>query len=383
MKKICICTTVSVTMKSFVVPTVEYLHNTCGYDITLICNDDNAFRESLPEYIHFIPVHMARGVDIKGFKSVLSLIKVFKREHFDMVQYSTPNASCYASIAAKHCHVPIRLYCQWGIRYVGLSGLKRKIFKAIEKVACRNSTIIRAVSPLNKQFAVNEGLYREEKASIVGNGGTIGVDSSVYSIAEKAVWKKEIREKYNLADDDFVLGFSGRISIDKGCRELLTAFRSLSQNYPKSKLFVVGPFEEHCGIDPELLRWARESKQVVFTGLISGKDMCKYYSAMDVLVHPTYREGFGMVIQEAGALAVPTITTKIPGASEVMVDGISSIHIEAKNSESLFKAMEKLLNDPELTEKLGEEAYRRTMELYERQIMLENQRKDYINILGE
>ena len=76
MKKIGICTTVSLTLKTFVVPTAEYLHKKFGYDITLICNEDNDFEKSLPEYIHFIPVKMARGVDLSGFKSVLDFIKI-------------------------------------------------------------------------------------------------------------------------------------------------------------------------------------------------------------------------------------------------------------------------------------------------------------------
>ena len=161
MKKICICTTISSTMKSFVVETAKYLYEKCGYDITLICNGDRSFEQSLPEYIHFIPVHMARGIDFSALSSIRQFVRIFKKQKFDMVQYSTPNAACYASIAAKCAKVPIRLYCQWGIRYVGMNGISRKIFKAIEKIVCRNSTDIRAVSRMNKIFAVSEGLYPE------------------------------------------------------------------------------------------------------------------------------------------------------------------------------------------------------------------------------
>ena len=110
--------------------------------------------------------------------------------------------------------------------------------------------------------------------------------------------------------------------------------------------------------------------------------MCKYYSAMDVLVHPTYREGFGMVIQEAGALAVPVITTKIPGASEVMEDGISSVHIAPKSTEELVNAMRELSKNPERVKELGINAYKRTKQLYDRTVMLENQRKDYEKLIG-
>lgn len=382
MKKICICSTVSLTLKTFVVPTAEYLYRKCGYDITLICNGDKDFENSLPDYIHFIPVKMARGVDFSGFKSVLDFIKIFRHEKFDIVQYSTPNAACYAGIAAKFCKVPIRLYCQWGIRYIGLSGISRKIFKFIEKTVCRNSTDIRAVSPLNKEFAVSEGLYKAEKAVVVGHGGTIGVDTQIYDIEKKPEWRQEIRNKYEISDSDFVFGFCGRISVDKGCTELFSAFRELTQNGFNAKLFIVGPFDDDCGIESELINWAEVSKNVIFSGMVDGKQMCKYYSAMDVLVHPTYREGFGMVIQEAGALAVPVITTKIPGASEVMEDGISSVHIPPKNTDELVEAMSDLYNQPKKVKSLGINAYQRTKQLYERTVMLENQRKDYEMLIG-
>lgn len=382
MKKICICTTVSLTMKSFVVETAKYLHEKEGYDITLICNDDKTFRESLPEYIHFLPVHMGRGIDFSGFKSILDFIKIFRKEKFDMVQYSTPNAACYASIAAKICRVPIRLYCQWGIRYVGLSGMSRKLFKLIEKLVCQNSTDIRAVSPLNKAFAVSEGLYSVNKAIVVGNGGTIGVDMAKYDINQKITWRNEIREQYGINPDSFVFGFSGRISVDKGCRELLSAFKKIEEKGSNSKLFIVGPVEDNCGIDPTLIAWARNSKNIVMTGMIEGSEMCKYYAAMDTLVHPTYREGFGMVIQEAGALGIPVITTDVPGASEVMENGISAIHVEVKNTQALAKAMWDLSRHPNKVKKLGDKAYQRTKELYARPIMLENQRIDYKKLLN-
>lgn len=383
MKKICICTTVSITMKTFVVETAKYLHENCGYDITLICNEDEKFEKSLPEYLHFIPVHMARGIDLSALKSIKQFMQIFKEHKYDMVQYSTPNAACYASIAAKRAKVPVRLYCQWGIRYVGMSGISRKIFKAIEKMVCRNSTDIRAVSPMNKAFAVSEGLYPEEKAVVVGKGGTIGVDMQRYDISTKAEYRSSIRNQYNIPDDAFVYGFAGRVSADKGCTELLTAFQKITESEPNARLLIVGPMEDNCGVPAEILEWARKSEQVVMTGMVDGSKMNEYYSAMDVLVHPTYREGFGMVLQEAGALGIAMITTKIPGASEVMEADVSCLLVEPKGVSELESAMKKLITDREYAQKIGQAAYERTKRYYDRPIMLENQRKDYIKVLGD
>ncbi len=381
MKKICFVTTVSLTMKSFVLETAKYLYENCGYDITLICSDDEEFEKSLPDYIHYIPVTMTRGIDLSAISSILKFYKIFKKEKFDLIQYSTPNASCYASIAAFLARAPKRLYAQWGIRYIGMQGKSRKVFKLIEKLVCRLSTHIRSVSPLNRQFAVDEGLYPDYKSKVVGNGGTIGVDMSYYNVSEKESFNTETRREYNIKGTDFVYGFAGRISADKGCNELLSAFKSIAQLNENAKLLIVGPLEDNCGVDQALIEWAKESSSVIFTGMVNGGDMKRYYSAMNVLVHPTYREGFGMVIQEAGALAVPVITTKIPGASEVMENGVSCLLVEPKSSADLENAMAILLKDKEVLINLSVNAYKRTMDLYERQIMLKNQMKDYKKIL--
>lgn len=382
MKKVCMITTVSLTLKVFVVETAKYLHKQCGYDVTLICDNDEEFKSSLPNYIHYIPVHMARGVDITGIKSIIDFIKVFRNERFDMVQYSTPNAACYASIAAKIVKVPIRLYCQWGIRYVGMSGISRKIFKAIEKMVCRNSTDIRAVSQMNKIFAVSEGLYLEEKAVVVGKGGTIGVDMQRYDISKKAEYRSAIRNQYGIKNEAFVYGFVGRVSADKGCIELLTAFCTIAESEPNAKLLIVGPMEDNCGVPDKILEWARKSEKVVMTGMVDGSRMSEYYSAMDVLVHPTYREGFGMVLQEAGALGIAMITTKIPGASEVMEADVSCILVEPKDVSDLESAMRMLITDREYSQKIGRAAYERTRQYYDRPIMLEKQRLDYEKLLS-
>ena len=186
-----------------------------------------------------------------------------------------------------------------------------------------------------------------------------------------------------MTDSDFVFGFAGRISVDKGCNELIAAFRTVSQDVPSAKLLIVGPFEDNCGLQEELLSFAKASEQIIFTGRVAKGDMCKFYAAMDVLVHPTYREGFGMVIQEAGALAVPVITTKIPGASEVMEDGVSCMLVEPKNVEELAVLMTRAYSSQDVLRTMGNNAYLRTSDLFRRSVMLEHQILAYKKMIEE
>ncbi len=376
-KKICFITTVSLTLKVFVLETAKHLHEQGGYDITFICDEDKEFAKMLPEYINYIPVKMSRGINLGVFSAVKSFKKIFKEHKFDIVQYSTPNASLYASIAAKSAGVPIRLYGQWGMRFVGFEGIKRFIFKTLEKIVCKNSTHIRAVSHKNMEFAVREGLYPAKKARVLGYGGTIGVDLTEYPLDKREEWRAEKRAELGFGEA-FVYGFSGRLSGDKGANELLSAFFKLKKEKKDIKLLIVGDYEIDKSVNPELVEKALNNKNVVFTGRIDKADMPKYYSSMDSLVHPTYREGFGMVLQEAAAMALPIITTDIPGAGEVMENGVSCILCESKSSEELYKAMSKI-SDKDIAEQLGQKARARVENCFERGVMLARQKADYDN----
>ena len=377
MKTICFVTTTSITLKSFVIPTAEMLYQE-GYDVTFICDSDETFAEMLPKYIRYIPIDMKRGVNLDVFQCIKKLESIFKKERFDLVQYSTPNASLYASIAAKKADIPIRLYCQWGIRYVGFTGIKRYIFKTLEKIVCRNSTQVRAVSMKNMEFAINEGLYKRNKVKVLGKGGTIGVDLTQYDIENKNKYNNNIREEYNLGEK-YVFGFVGRFSRDKGSNELLEAFKRLQKE--NCALLCVGPLEIDGSVNKELYEWAINSENVVFTGLVDNKELKRYYAAMDCYVHPTYREGFGMVLQEAAAMGCPIITTDIPGASEVMEQNISCLLAKPRDVETLCHRMKEIMSDELKSKQMGQAARKRVEMYFKREIMLENQKKDYADLL--
>ena len=72
-------------------------------------------------------------------------------------------------------------------------------------------------------------------------------------------------------------------------------------------------------------------------------------SAMDILVHPTYREGFSMVIQQAMAMGCAIITTNVPGPSEVIEKGKSGLLVPDRTIDELSEAMQQLGTDRKMT----------------------------------
>lgn len=337
MKKICFVTTIPITMKIFILDTAKYLHDHGSYDITFISNEDEEFRNLLPEYINFISVPMKRGISIYGIQSVFRMFQVFRSSKFDLVQYSTPQASLFASIAAKFAGIPVRLYCQWGIVYVGFTGWKRQIFKGIEKMVCSLSTWVEPDSFGNRTFSIEEGLYPKDKVSVTWNGSARGVNLTKFDIRHKDIWRDEIRKQYQIGHDTFVLGFVGNMSRDKGVNELFGAYQSFLMEFPDSVLFMIGNPDKCSTLDESLYKWSLIEERIIYCGTVD--EVEKFLSAMDVFVLPSYREGFGSVIIEAGAMGVPVIATDIPGPREAVVDKETGILIEKANTKALLESL--------------------------------------------
>ena len=376
MKKICYVTTISLTMETFILDAAKYLYKTGEYDISIICAPNKKFEENVPEGIHYIPVCMKRGISLSGVKAIKQLYQIFKKEKFDYIQYSTPNASLYASVASFLAKTPVRLYAQWGIRYIGATGAERLLLKLLEKCTCMMSTGIRAVSRGNMQFAISEKLYKPYKAHVIGDGGTIGVDLERFNLSKKNEYRQKGRKKYNIDDDEFLFGFIGRLSRDKGSNELLCAVKSICEQGKKIKLIAVGRTETTSGMNDEIINWAKTSDKVIFVDEVPKTEIHKYFAMLDCYVHPTYREGFGMVLQEAAAMENAIITTDIPGASEVMESDISCKLVPPRNSKALENMMLWMLNNRESATKLGKAARKRVEQHFERSIMLRNIKKD-------
>lgn len=380
MKKICFITTIPLTLQAFVMKTAEYLHENTDYEITFICDYDKDFENSLPEYIRYIPVTMKRGISLSGVKAVLKMAKTFKREKFDMIQYCTPNASFYAAIAGKLAKIKVRLYCQWGIAYVGFEGIKRRIFKAIEKTVCRLSTWIEPDSFGNLDFSHREKLYPKEKGSVIGRGSACGVNLEKFDYSKRDAFRSEIRNKYIIPEKAFVFGYVGRITRDKGVNELLKAYKTIHSEYPNTYLLMVGPEECDSTVDESLYTWSKECGQVIYAGFTN--EVEKYLSAMDIYLLPSYREGFGMGVVEAEAMGVPVIVTDIPGPTDAMLDGKTGLIIEKKNADSLCTAMLKLMKDKELRKNCSEYARTFASENFEQKAFLElvlNDRKKLLS----
>lgn len=365
-KRICFVTTISASIKSFLLPLAHYMVENDNYDVTFVCDEDESMYPLMSEYIHYRPIKMKRGIAFDGIFVICRLIKLFKREKFDIVQYATPNASLYGSIASRLAGVPVRIYCEWGVRYIDFTGLARFAYRQLMKIMCNNATHIEVESHSIYDFSVKDKLYKPEKAVVIWNGSACGVDIDRYTLSNKPQWRKEVRSEYKIEDNATVFGYCGRITRDKGLNELFGAFKRLvetSNSQNKAYLMIIGGNDNVQSIDPDLFSWAKSCPQVIFTGFTN--NVPRYYSALDVFTSLSYREGFGLVVIEAAAMGVPGIVTNVPGQRDTIEHMRTGYSVSAHDVDSVVKAMEYCVGNPEKVQEMGIAARKNVEEKYE------------------
>lgn len=368
-KKICFIVTVSMTIDQFLRFSFQKFKEN-GYDIYVVADMTPEYIETLPEYVKARPIRMSRGIDFFGaYRAIKEMVKLFRKEKFNLVQYSTPNASFYAALASSFCKVPVRLYCQWGLVFQSFSGIKKAIFQIIERIVCFLSTDVQPDSNGNLELCRKNKFYNENKSRVVWNGSANGVNLDKFKITNKEEYSAQIRKEYGIDDKAIVLGFVGRVGKEKGFEELMEMFSLLLKEFPQVILLYVGPNEKPDTVDKKTLEFFENCPNIKYTGGWVD-DTEKYFAAMDIFVFPTYHEGFGSVTIEAEAMGVPVIVSDVPGPQDAMADGITGYKVPSRSVSALVEKSTILIRDESLRIKMGKNARKFVEERFDEKILL-------------
>ena len=111
--------------------------------------------------------------------------------------------------------------------------------------------------------------------------------------------------------------------------------------------------------------------------------MVPFYASMDIITLPTRREGFGLTLIEAAAMELPTVASRVTGCLDAVADGITGLLVEVDNPEQFYLAMLKLVNEPDLRKKLGQQGRERVAQLFDSKVLIQKHVELYEKILDE
>ncbi|QLL59915.1 glycosyltransferase family 4 protein [Empedobacter falsenii] len=296
------------------------------------------------EGIKVYPIEMSRKITpIKDIKSLWSMYRLLKKEKPQIVHTHTPKAGIVGMLAAKFAGIPIRLHTVAGLPLMEAKGNKRKILDFVEKLTYSSATKIYPNSLGLYNFILQNGYASKDKLHVIADGSSNGIDTNFFSKENISLDEQvSLKTKLIINENDFVFVFVGRLVGDKGINELISAFSKLQID--NVKLLLVGSFEAE--LDPlniETLKEINTNSKIISVGF--QKDVRPYFAISNVLVFPSYREGFPNVVMQAGAMELPSIVSNINGCNEIVQEGKNGTIISVKSSEEILNAMQKLISD--------------------------------------
>ena len=178
--------------------------------------DQTAAREGVER----IALPMQRGM--APFADLVALFRLWRligRCRPDLVEFSTPKAGLLGTLAAWLRGVPRRVYMLRGLKLEGTSGFKRRVLLAAERIAARSAHVVLCNSESLREEALALRVAHASKLRLLGEGSSNGVDIDRFSPGPS-----QVRKELGIPPSAPVIGFSGRLTRDKGLPELLEAF---------------------------------------------------------------------------------------------------------------------------------------------------------------
>lgn len=333
--------------------------------------------------IECVPIEIPRSISLwRDLLALIQLFQYFRRTKFDIVHSTTPKAGLLTAIAAFLAGVPIRLHTFTGQAWVTKKGPVRWIARGSDWLIGKLNTRCYADSESQRQFLIRQGVISSKRLFVIGAGSLAGValdrfDPNSFSGPER----NSMKETLEVPLDSPIILFVGRITAEKGVRELIAAFRELKVLGSAAHLVFVGPFDSDIGVREAGEDFNINGKDIHIVGHTECPEA--YMSIADVLCLPSYREGFGTVVIEAAAMGLPTVATNIYGLSDAVVNGETGILVPPHNSEALVIALSTLLGNEGQRLAMGRVAKQRVEALFSSRVVNNKLIEEYRYLLKD
>ena len=341
--KIAVVVSTVLSIHAFLKPHLRALAE--DHDVTVCLPDDLPdlrARLDLPVRYRIIPI-VRQPSPLADLRTLAVLIRHFRAERYDAVHTITPKAGLLGTLASYAARVPVRIHTFQGEIWATATGLRRRVFRGIDRLIARLTTHVTVVSQSEMAFLRAEHVLGPLQGQVLGGGSIGGVDLDRFH-PDPQVRDRE-RKRLGYDPDDIVFLFLGRMNRDKGLDVLSRAFERVRAELPSAQLLLVGPDEGARPGPAARIQWEGFTERP--------EDLIR---ASDVLVFPSFREGFGVVVLEAAACGVPAIGSDIYGVRDAIAADETGILVPVQDDSALAGAMLTLGGDPVLRLTMGEAA---------------------------
>ena len=271
--------------------------------------------------------------DVKAFVQVFRLLRQVRP---DILHTHNPKPGIIGRIAGRLARVPLVVNTQHGLYAQPEDRWQRRWpVYAAERFAAAFSHVELVQNEEDVDTLVKVLRVPPRRVRLLGNG----IDLDRFNPEAVAPGTRErLRAEWGFGEGVVVCGVVGRLVREKGIVEILEAASMLKASGTPARFVIIGPGDpgKADAIDEAMIGKAK-ADGVVFTGERS--DLPECYSAMDIFVMASWREGFPRSAMEAAAMGLPTIATNIRGCRQVVEDGVTGVLVPVHDAAALFGAI--------------------------------------------
>ena len=319
------------------------LLNKRGYRLILISSKDRYYKKISKYFIKYEKLFFYRGSEnliFEGF-TLINILYLYLKYKPEIIHHFTIKPSIYGGIIGRMLGIKNIINHITGLGPSFFSNRKKIrifniIFTPLYIYAFNNYRSINIFHNSNDRDTFIKKKFSNIKNNIVIKGS--GVDTDYFKPSfNKETFNKEIN-----------ILFPARIIKEKGIIELISACEDLWKENYKFSLNIAGDIDtsNQSSLIEKNLEIFNENKNINLIG--KSDDMRNVYKKIDMVVLPSWREGLSKSLLEASSMALPIITTDVPGCNDVIKNNYSGILVPPKDKESLKLAIKKYMDNPSL-----------------------------------
>ncbi len=363
--------------------TCEGLHRR-GHDVTLITGPSPGPEGSLMqravsgEYRVIVEKSLVRQVhpwlDYQAYQRLKALIIQLQP---DIVHTHSSKAGIAGRVAAWRCKVPVIVHTIHGLPFhPHQSRIINAAWILLERFAARRCHKIVSVADAMTRQALACGVGTPEQFHTIYSG------MEIQPFLAAANHQAQARKTLGIPPDAIVLGTIARLQPLKGHDDILAVADTVIKAYPRVVFLWIGDgiFRARLMNKISSAGW---QEHFVLTGLVTPEKVPNLIPAMDILLHPSYREGLPRAVVQGMLEGVPAIAYNCDGAGEVCIHGETGIPVRAGNISALREAIMELIQNEELRHKMGENSKVLAASRFDADMMVERLLVMYQQLQGE
>ncbi len=278
------------------------------------------------------------------------LTKLLRNGHFDLLHTHLFHADLAGRPAAKAAGVPHLVHTVWtaeGRFRPWQFAYARLLRQSCDRVICVSQSVRDHHARLSKlpddayvviPWGVDVEKFRRDQAS-----------------------RRRLRSEWQLAEDDVLLAFVGRLEFYKGIDTLLAALARLASVGRPVRAVIAGDGPQRPAVE-KFIAQEPGGKFVRMLGMVS--DVPAVLSAADIYAMPSLWEGWPLALGEAMSASLPAIGTNVPGIRDLIIPEQTGLLIDSKDANALAGAIQRLVENASLRTSLGEAARRRIVDQF-------------------